>query len=182
MTWNCYVDESKTTDCNYDMIIGRDILHELGIDLVFSKAEMTWDNASVLMQSMDKFAENWKQEIEKKVLFSHDPTTTITERIQAIVEAKYTKQDLPSIVKECSKLNQEEHQMLLDLLKKYEHLFDGTLGSWKSSPAEIELKDPDCKPYHAKPYPVPQSQEQKLREEVQRLVDYGVLRKINRSE
>ncbi len=44
------------------------------------------------------------------------------------------------------------------------------------------MKDPECKPYHAKPYPVPQSQEQKLRAEVGRLEEYGVLRKINRSE
>ncbi len=46
----------------------------------------------------------------------------------------------------------------------------------------MELKDKDCKPYHAKPYPVPHSQEQKLKDEVERLVKYKVLRKVNRSE
>ncbi len=44
------------------------------------------------------------------------------------------------------------------------------------------MKEPDAKPYHAKPYPVPHSQERKLREEVDRLVKDKVLRKINRSE
>ena len=27
--WNMYVDESDSKDCSYDMIIGRDLLHEL---------------------------------------------------------------------------------------------------------------------------------------------------------
>jgi hypothetical protein len=44
------------------------------------------------------------------------------------------------------------------------------------------LKDPDAKPYHAKPYPVPQLEKAKLRAEIERLVSYGVLQKVNRSE
>jgi hypothetical protein len=34
-------------------------------------------------------------------------------------------------------------------------LFDGTLGNWKTDPVELELKDKNEKPYHARPYPVP---------------------------
>jgi hypothetical protein len=47
---------------------------------------------------------------------------------------------------------------------------------------DLKLKDPDAKPYHAKPYPVPQSQEAKLKAEIERLVPYGVLSKVNGSE
>jgi hypothetical protein len=61
-------------------------------------------------------------------------------------------------------------------------LFNGTLGTWNTGPIDIELKELDCKPYHAKPYPVPNSQEQKLLEKVDRLVGLKVLRKITRSE
>ena len=46
----------------------------------------------------------------------------------------------------------------------------------------MELKDPGGAPFHARPYPVPQSQEKLLREEIDRLIKYGILRKINRSE
>ena len=56
------------------------------------------------------------------------------------------------------------------------------LGSWDTEPIDLELKNPDEKPYHAKPFPVPHSQEKKLREEIDRLIKFGVLRKINRSE
>ena len=67
-------------------------------------------------------------------------------------------------------------------MTKYKDLFDGSLGTWNTEPVDLELKDPDCKPYHAKPYPVPHSQEQQLREEVERLCNDRILRQINRSE
>ena len=51
----------------------------------------------------------------------------------------------------------------------------------KSEPYDIKLK-PGTKPYHAKPFPIPHIHEAKLRAEVQRLVDIGVLTKVNDSE
>ena len=35
---------NKTKDSRYDMIIGNDILHDLGIDLMFSKERIWWGN------------------------------------------------------------------------------------------------------------------------------------------
>ena len=34
-----------------------------------------------------------------------------------------------------------EHYRLLQLLKKFEDLFDGTLGMWKTTPMDLEVKD-----------------------------------------
>jgi len=56
------------------------------------------------------------------------------------------------------------------------------VGTWNTEPVDLVLKDTTAAPYHAKPYPVPYSQEQKLQEEVDRLCKQGILRKINRSE
>ena len=70
----------------------------------------------------------------------------------------------------------------MKLLQKYEHLFDGTVGTWNTDPVDLVLKDPSAALYHAKLYPVPHFQEQKLREEVDRLCKQEILRKINRSE
>ena len=50
ISWNMYVDESDARLNSYDMIIGRDLLHELGIDLLFSLGVMKWDNATVPMR------------------------------------------------------------------------------------------------------------------------------------
>jgi hypothetical protein len=79
-------------------------------------------------------------------------------------------------------LNADQQETLHKLLRKFAHLFDGTLGKWTTDPVDLELKDKNEKPYHARAYPVPHSQEQLLKDEVQQLVDFGVLRKVNRSE
>ena len=78
-------------------------------------------------------------------------------------------------------LDKFEKDKLLQLLHKFDHLFDGTLGNWKTEPVDLELKE-DAKPAFQKYYPVPKSQERKLREEVDRLVNFGVMRKVNKSE
>ena len=183
ITWNCYVDPTEpNTICNYDMIIGRDLMHEIGINILFKEGIMEWDNATTPMQSIDKLQDNYLEEFEQELMFTHDPVTTDAERIQNIINAKYKKADLAEVVKECETLDKAEQEKLYKMLKKFEHLFDGTLGTWETDPIDLELKDPNVKPYHAKPYPVPHAHEQMLREEMDRLCSYGVVRKINRSE
>jgi hypothetical protein len=175
------VDSSKGLS-RYDMIIGRDLLEELGMDFLFSEGLMKWDNATVLMKDTEWLDNQFIEVFTNEVLSMHDPDTTDAACIQDIIESKYTPADLPKIVEECSILTKDEQKKLLALLERFEPLFDGTLGTWETSPVELELKEENTKPYHAKPYPIPYSQEQKLKEEIQRLVDYKVLRKINRSE
>jgi hypothetical protein len=142
------------------MIIGRDIMHSLGINLLFDTAEISWDNAKIHMQHPEMLKDNWVDALEQEILYAHDPDTTDAERIQGIIESKYTPADLSKIVEECIHLEQAERRQLLHLLQKYEDLFDGSLvGTWKTDPIQLELKDPNVKPYHTKPYPVPNSQE-----------------------
>ena len=38
INWNCYVDDADPAHCNYDLIIGRDLMHEIGMDICFSTA------------------------------------------------------------------------------------------------------------------------------------------------
>ena len=67
------------------------------------------------------------------------------------------------------------------LLTKYEELFDGTLGDFKTDPVRLKLKK-DAKPYHGRPYPIPHSQLDVFRKEVERLVELGVLKRQPESE
>ena len=180
--WKAYVTESTAENNRYDMIIGRDLMHEVGIDLKFSTGIIEWDNAETSMLSPTAFNSENLEQLEKESLFIHDPVTTEADRIQSILDAKYKPADLKQIASECKLLNLKEQQLLLKLMSKYKDLFDGTLGTWNTEPVDLELKDPNCKPYYAKPYPVPHSQEQQLREEVERLCNDNILRQINRSE
>ena len=179
---NVYVDESPHAASSYDMIIGRELMHSLGINLLFDTAQISWDNAIINMQPPESLTEDWVETLEQEILYAHDPDTTDAERIQDIIDAKYCPADLQKVVEECKHLTATEQRQLLLLLQKFEHLFDGTLGTWNTDPVDLELKEPDTKPYHARPYPVPHSQEKKLRAEIERLCTYGVLRKINVSE
>jgi hypothetical protein len=54
----------------------------------------------------------------------------------------YAKADLQSIVKNNWKQLSADHQKkLLQLLFKFEPLFDGTLGDWKTKPVSFQLKE-----------------------------------------
>ena len=66
-------------------------------------------------------------------------------------------------------------------MSKYEHLFDGTLGTWRKEPYNIALKE-GAKPYHSRPFPVPKIHEHTPKVELDRLVKLGVLKRINTSE
>jgi len=183
ITWTAYVDESPQANSRYDMIIGRDLLQELGMDFLFSKKVMIWDNATVPMRDPRWLQSANLDAYEKEVHSMHDPATTEAERIQEILDGKYTPADLDAVVRECTHLTHDEQQRLHALLEKFEPAFDGSLGAWNTEPIDLELKDPvNEKPYHAKPFPVPHSQEVKLRAELERLCEQNVLRKINRSE
>ena len=56
---NAYADESHQESSNYDMIIGRDLMHALGIKILFDTAEISWDNARVKMQPPGRINGNW---------------------------------------------------------------------------------------------------------------------------
>ena len=147
LDWEMYLDESDMK-CNYDMIVGRDLMDAIGLDILFSKGTMIWDNSEVPMKPYDSF-ENLDQ-YEQEVMMMHDPDTTESERIQQILDGKYTPADLKAEVAKCEMLSLSEKEDLLTLLNKYETLFDGSLGQWNTDPIKLELKL-EASPYHAKP-------------------------------
>ena len=90
------------------MIIDRDLMHEMGLTIDFQKGRMTWDNAWVNMQNPDHFRENLLEEFEEEIFLMHDPDTTEADRIQRIVDVKYSPADLEAEVKKSDLLNQQE--------------------------------------------------------------------------
>ena len=101
--------------------------------------------------------------------------------VKHILDAKYKKANLVEVSQKNKRFTQREQRMLLNVLLKYEHLFDGKLELWKDANYNIKLK-PNITPYHARPYTVPKVYEATLKTEIYRLVKIGVLKKVNRSE
>ena len=171
-----YSLKTKDRKPDYDLILGTETLKKLGVVLDFNQEIVTIDKQDLPMRphlnfSMKRINKTFKNEMER------DPPVAAAERKRAerILDAKYEKADLERTVKEnCAHLSIEEQSKLLRLLRKHEHLFDGTLGDWDTTPVHFELKE-GAKPYHGRAYSVPHVHLATLKKEVERLVKLGVL-------
>ena len=170
--WNMHVTDAIGA---YDMIIGRDILEFLKIDIRFSDSKVHWDGQDM------PFKERDATEQQAYHISDGDSVEDAVERVKKILDAKYTKADIEQICREQAELDQSQREKLAVLLRKYEELFDGQLGRWHGQEVKLELK-PDVTPYHARAYNIPRCHIQTLKAEVERLVQIGVLKKVNRSE
>ena len=103
------------------------------------------------------------------------------ECVSHILDACYQKADLASLVRQVKTLNKVEQLKLLNVLEKYEDLFDGTLGAFKTKPIRLEVK-PGELPYHAHPFQIPKIHEETLKKELNWLCSIGVLRKCSDSQ
>ena len=182
ITWEFHVDDRSKASDTYGMIIGRDLLGKLGIILNFNDKTVTWDTDTIPMK--DRGSLNSQKVITEIYLAANEPQSLMNEfsRSTKILDAEYKPAILEEVTKTCENLNEEEQRQLLQVLQKYEHLFDGTLGEFNMAPISLNLIDPGSKPVHARPYTVPRSVEQQLRKEIARLVDIGVLEEDYTSE
>jgi hypothetical protein len=170
--YNVHVTENTS---NYDMIMGRDMLKELGIQINFGSNSVTWDEVSIPMKPFNARIET-DYHIEDSVAVKD-----ATKRMKQILDAKYEPANLDEIVAQTDHLTPNQRIKLRSLLEKYKYLFDGKLGHWKGEKYHIELQD-NVKPYHAKPFSIPKAYEHTLKMELDRLVSLGVLKKVNRSQ
>jgi hypothetical protein len=81
----------------------------------------------------------------------------------------------------CKHLSANHQKKLVQLLRKYKLLFDGTLGDWKTKPVSFQLKE-GVSPYHGQAFPVPKIHKATLIKEVERLCKLGVLERQPASE
>jgi hypothetical protein len=66
-------------------------------------------------------------------------TLDVTKCVMPILDAKYAKADLRTIVKNNYKpLSAGQQKKLLQLLIKFKLLFDGTLGDWRTKPVSFQ--------------------------------------------
>ena len=172
-------DGKKMTKPAFDLILGVKTLRELGIVLDFRTKEITIDEIILPMRDINNLSTSSKIEKAWSVNHSmvHEPKSTeeATQRAIHILDAKYEKADLQSVVDtNCPHLSLPDQNKLLELLTKYEDLFDGTLGDWDTEPVSFELKE-GAKPYHGRAYPVPHAHKETLKKELNRLCELGVL-------
>ena len=87
--WRVHLTEKLGS---YDMIIGRDILSEMGIDIHFSTHTCTWGHSTIPMRSSSV-------KIEQSYLVQESgPMKQATTRLKKILDAKYEAADIPKLV------------------------------------------------------------------------------------
>ena len=123
-------------------------MKDLGIDLCFSDETITWDNHDVPFKDADAEVH------EAHHVVDPGPLDEAVERLKSILDAKHAPADLEQIARDMTHMSDDEKQMFLATLRKYETLFGGTLGHWKDQDLTIELKE-GSKPYHARSFPMP---------------------------
>ena len=101
------MDNTDKLTSRYDMIIGRDLISELGMTFHFDNLMMEWDNSTTSMVDPCMFCEELIDDLEHEILYMHDPDTMEAERIQAILDAKYCPADLQTITQGCDQLKQQ---------------------------------------------------------------------------
>jgi gag-polyprotein putative aspartyl protease len=127
--WNLHVAENMGV---YDMIIGRDILSFLKIDIRFSDQVVIWDGSEMPFKPVEASATTDYHIAETMAVEDQ------MERIKKILDAKYSATDLEKVCSSQSHLELEKQQKLLALRTKFEDLFDGTLGKWNEEPVKLE--------------------------------------------
>ena len=170
--WNLHVTDSLGAN---DMLIGRDILQFLGIDIRFSEQTVEWGHVSIPFKDADATSKDAYH------IHEDDQLSDATDRLKRILDAKCEAANLDDVITAQDQLNDSEKSQLSKLLRKCEGLFDGTLGQWTGSKVHLVLNK-DATPHHARAFPLPKVHCDTLKFEVERLCEIGVLRKVNRSQ
>jgi hypothetical protein len=145
----------------YDLIIGKQTLHDLGAVLDLKEKTITIDGVLLPMRNTNnlQLKPSISRALKQNTCLAQEPVSTrnATKHVMVILDAKYDKADLPSIVKNnCAHLSLLHCNLLLALLLNFKELFDGMLRDWKLQPISLELGTGGrCQavPWQALPHP-----------------------------
>ncbi len=179
------VEYDKDNKQQYDLILGILTMKEFGIILNFRDKMIIIDKIILPMRNINNLQGSrilWALRHKHSLAMEPQSTQDATKRAMQILDAKYSKADLQSVVRDnCKHLSANQHKKLLQLLKKYELLFDGTLGDWKTKQVSFQLKE-GVTPYHGQAFPVSKIHKDTFIKEVERLVKLMVLEQQPASE
>ncbi len=151
------VEYDKDSKPQYGLILGTETMKEFGIILNFRDKMITIDEVILPMRNINNLQGSSILRVLKhnhSLAMELQSTQDATQHATRILDAKYSKADLQLVVRDdCKHLSANQQKKLLQLLRKYELLFDGTLGDWKTKPVSFQLKE-GVSPYHSQAFPL----------------------------
>jgi hypothetical protein len=121
-------------EVKYDAIIGRDLLHEMKIDICYSDGTMKMEGRVVLM----------KKRGERPMFYvDNDHTDEELDELYAaeIKEAKYDKVHIDDVIQQQHHLSRDQKQQLRSALNGYDRLFDGKLKKFPGKKIHLDVSD-----------------------------------------
>jgi transposase InsO family protein len=166
----------------YDFIFGRDYLTRYGIDLRFSSKTIEWDGMVMPMRVPGYWDNNKLKNIAITIGESEELSEFIDATyLQEIQDAKYQRYNISELAAKQCHLTKEQQQNLEAVLKRYEQSFSGGLGEWPEQEVDVQLKK-EAQPYHCRrPFRIPHAYIGTVQKEVERLIEIGVLEKVDGS-
>jgi hypothetical protein len=151
-------------------------MKEYGIILDFKERMITIDEVKLPMRNINYLqGSSTLRALRLNHSLAMEPQSTqdATKRVTQILDANYKRSDLQSIVKDkCKHLIANQQKKLLQLLTKYESLFDGTLGDWKTKPVSFQLKE-GVSPYHGQAFTVPKVHKKTIKKRLRDCANWG---------
>ena len=96
------------------MIIGRDLIRSLDIDIHGTDMTIHWDNSAIPWRYIDSTTN-----YVFALLQYNAPFNSETKKMRRILDAKYSKSDIKTVAEISTHLDSKERKELYTLLKKY---------------------------------------------------------------
>ena len=177
----CSVLDNKTV--KYDVILGRDFLNKVGIDVKSSTLTCEWFEDVIPFKPPSYITNDAAH--DALIGSQTEPETIVQEEYEnhavTFTATKSTFSEVEDVVDNQTHLDAKQKQQLLEILQEHTKLFSGKLGCFPHRKFHIDLK-PGTVPYHCKaPYPVANALRHIVKAELERQVNIGVLERVNES-
>jgi len=165
-------------NCQYDMILGTNFLSKTGIKLNYDHGKMLWYDSTLPMHSQKGLTSADFDHMEDMYYIQYKDELLGQDWLEIyateILNTRYKWTDVQDVVDGQNHLTAQQKCDLLNVLMRHQKLFDSTLGVYLHKKVHIEI-EPDAKPVHTQPYPVPRIHLSTYKCELDHLVDPGIL-------
>ena len=148
VTWIAHIDNKTEKDkALYDMIIGMDMLVELGLYINTDEKTVCWDSTRILLKERGELQDANVMKMLYHIVIERPNLEQAEERQSCILDADYSAVDIDDYVNHQQHLSGDEKHALKERLKKHPELFSGGLGMLNMKPIHLELEY-GMVPYH----------------------------------
>ena len=125
-TIECHFQVDETSDPEkqlYDVVIGNDLLYNMGINILFKERQIQWNDDEIPLKEMG-LVHNREFCVMLHSMYTDSPLLQEAEEQQdKMMDCNYSKVDIDAMVADLD-INDSNKKQLKKILRKFEHGFD----------------------------------------------------------